>query len=405
METLGSEPGGAVEVSMNIFRRIEADPARYFTPDEVEKSKRYQRPLTRLGLLSSLVTFLAMVALVGWRAGPRLIDARGLGAWPLQVLVIAVAITAVIAVAGLPISYYRTFVHEKKWGFSTQTVPRWISDQVKNLFIGAIVTSALLLALWWVIRTTDLWWFFGALVLILLTALLVFLAPIVIFPLFNKFTPAQDPELRDRLREVARSGGIDLSDVLVMDASKRTRHDNAFFTGLGKTKRVVIFDNMLTWDRDLVDIVVAHEAGHWKHRHLIRSLLTGTASALVIFALLKFVMSWETALDWAGVNHVRDPAAAPLFALAFGVISLLTHLPERWFSRAQERQADLFALNLIGNPGAFNRAFRQLSEKDLPDLAPSWWKRINLSHPPVAERLAMSEAWPGARGDSSSESA
>lgn len=385
--------GASTPVSVNVYRRVEGDPERYFSPEEVQKSKRYQRPLTRLGLLGSVGNLIVIVGFIWGNWAPGLVDRLNLEEWPIQLLAIILAVEIATTIPTLPISYYRTFVHEKNWGFSTETVGGWVADQIKSLLIGLIISGVLLTALWWIIRSTDLWWLYGAIVLIVFSVILAFLAPIVIMPLFNKFTPAEDETLRNRLREISRSGGIDLADVLVMDASKRTRHDNAFFTGLGKTKRVVIYDNMLSWDPELVDVVVAHEAGHWKHRHLLHGIVTGTVFALAVFLGLKYFMEWKAALDGAGVKSPGDPSALPLFMLGFGLASLLTRIPQTWLSRSHERQADLFALNLVKNPEAFRRVWRQFSEKDLPDLDPSPWKRLTLSHPPIAERLAMGEVW------------
>lgn len=379
-------------VSMNVWRRVAADPYAYFSKEEVDRSKQYQRPLARIGIVSAVLNLAVIVTFVGLHVGPRVVKWLGVSAWPLQMLAIVVALQ-LTDILDLPVNYYRTFVHEKKWGFSTQTLAGWVSDQIKNFLIGLVVLSALFIALWWVIRSTAAWWIFGAAVLLVFGVLLVFLGPVVIMPLFNKFKPAEDEELRTRLRGIAEAGGIVLSDVLVMDASKRTRHDNAFFTGLGRTKRVVIFDNMLTWEPELVDTVVAHEVGHWKHKHLLRGIATGAVFVVLMFAALEYIMSWKPLLDWAGVSGVSDPAAMPLFALAFGLISFTTRIPQGWISRGNERQADLFALNLMGNLDAYRRVWKRFSDKDLPDLDPSWWKRLNASHPPIAERLEMGEVW------------
>lgn len=378
---------------MNVYQRVKVDPAKYFTPEEVAKSKAYQRPLMFLRILSLIINLALLVALAGLRIGPRLVDGLGLDAWPLQLLAVASTFLVASVLVGLPVSAYTTFGHEKRWGFSTQTVGRWVSDHIKGLLVGLVVVNLLFLALWAVIRTTDLWWLFGTLVLAAFAVLLVFLGPVLIFPLFNKFTPAGDEELRDRLRNLAQSGGIRVSDVLVMDASKRTRHDNAFFTGLGKTKRVVLFDNMTGWDRPVIDVVVGHEVGHWRHRHVAQSIAISTVTSLVVFVALRYVMTWDAALDWAGVGSVQEPAALPLFLLGFSLGSLVTGLLDKWFSRAHERQADLYALDLTKDPVSYGRLFREFSSKDLPDLAPSWWSRINATHPPMAERMAFGEEW------------
>jgi len=344
-------------------------------------------------MISAAISLIVIVTFIWSQAGRRIIDALNMEAWPLQIVVTMSSLLLVLMLSGIPVGLYRTFVHENKWGFNTQTPAGWVSDLIKSTIIGLVIANVVFLALWFVIRSTDLWWLFGALLLTVFAVILVAIAPVVILPLFNKFEPAEDEQLRDHLRTLASAGGVSVSDVLVMDASKRTRHDNAFFTGLGKTKRLVIFDNMMGWERPLTDVVVAHEVGHWRHRHIVSSIFFGTLTTFLAFVALKFVMEWDAALAWAGASNVEEPVALPLFILAFSTASLVTGLIDSWFSRAHERQADLFALNLTRDPESFARVWRQFSEKDLPDLSPSWLKRIRGSHPPIAERLAMGESW------------
>jgi STE24 endopeptidase len=379
--------------AISVYRRLKANPADYFSPEEISRSRAYHRPHNRLNLISSVIGILMIVAIIWLKVGPRLIDAVGVSAWPLQLFVVVSALIVISLILRLPVAIYRTFVHEKKWGFTTQKPGVFVSDQIKGLVIALTLLNALFIIMWAIIRATDLWWLLGAVVLMLFSVIIVAIAPIVIIPLFNKLTPIEDDDLRTHLRELAKRGGIEVADVLAMDASKRTRHDNAFFTGLGKTKRVVIFDNMVGWDRNLVDVVIAHEVGHWRHRHLISSILIGTVTSFLVFVGLKFLMEWQAVLEWAGVTGVEDPGVIPLFILAFGLGSAITSLIDSWVSRAHERQADLFALNLIRSPAAFTKVWREFQEKDIADLSPSWWKRMNGSHPPVFERIAFGELW------------
>jgi STE24 endopeptidase len=381
---------------VGVYRRLKADASHYFSAEEISKSRAYHRPHNRLNLISAVIGLAMIVAVIWLKIGPRLIDTVGFSApsaWPLQVLLVVSAFVVLGLILRLPVAIYRTFVHEKKWGFSTETPGVFVADQIKGLVIAMVLLNALFIVMWGIIRATDLWWLLGAVVLMLFSVILVAIAPVVIIPLFNKLTPVDDDDLRTHLRDLAKTGGIEVADVLVMDASKRTRHDNAFFTGLGKTKRVVIFDNMVGWDRELVDVVIAHEVGHWRHRHLISSILIGTVTSFLVFVGLKFLMEWPALLNWAGVTGVEDPGSIPLFILAFGLGSGVTGLLDTWISRAHERQADLFALNLTRSPAAFTKVWRKFQEKDIADLSPSWWKRLNGSHPPVFERIAFGEVW------------
>lgn len=230
---------------MNIYRRVKADPADWFSADEVEKARVYQRPLTRLRIGNGLIGLGLLLVIISTRAAPRMADALGIDAWIPRLLVTLAALVVVDTVVDVPLAAWREFVHERKWGFSTQTPGGFAADIVKGLAMTLILFAVLTVPLWAVIRSTDLWWVAGWLVFLLFSVVLFFLGPIVILPLFNKLEPVADASLASKLRELARSAGLNISEVQVMDASKRTRKDNAFFTGLGKTRRVVLYDNLL----------------------------------------------------------------------------------------------------------------------------------------------------------------
>lgn len=378
---------------LTTYRAVPADPKAYFSEDEVEKSKRYQRPLSRARIVGLIANLVWLLAYIHFDVAGRLTDQLGIDAWPLEVLVISVSLVVIGILVSLPISAWTNFVHEERWGFNTTTPSTFIADNIKGLVLGSVITGALLLALWGLIRITDLWWLFGALVITAFSVVLAALYPVLILPIFNKLGPIEDEELSQHLTSLAHEGGVNVSEVQEMDASKRTRHDNAFFAGLGKTRKLVIFDNMADWDRELLDVVVAHEVGHWRHGHLIRSVLWGTLTSFMVFVGLKFLMQWEAALDWAGVSTVRDPDAIGLFLLGFSVLGTITGLIDSWLSRAHERQADLFALDLTRDPTSFQQVWREFTEKDLPDLDPSLLKRLRGSHPPIAQRLRFGDVW------------
>jgi len=186
--------------------------------------------------------------------------------------------------------------------------------------------------------------------------------------------------------------------VQVMDASKRTRKDNAFFAGLGKTRRVVLFDNLLTQSDESIAAVVAHELGHWRRRHIARLMIVGTASSFVLFYVLRLVTTSPTLLRWAGVASIKDPAALPLFLLVLIGGQLVLRYAQAWHARALEREADLEALELTGDAEAFTTMMRGLSTKNLSELAPSALTYLRLDHAPPAERLEMAKAWSAGAG-------
>ena len=380
------------------YKRIKADPADWFEADEVKKAKEYQRPLNVARAISLALNLGLLLAIVSTEAIPRALD--GIDGWVPRLVVAMAIFTVAFTVIDIPVSWWTEFVHERKWGFSTQTQARFVADLFKGLVLGFVLQTLMLLPLYWLMRTTDLWWLYGWMVFFGFSVVIATLFPVVIMPLFNKFTPLADAELDARLRQLAEGVGMHVGGVQVMDASKRTRKDNAFFAGLGRTRRVVLFDNLLAQSHPVVASVVAHELGHWRRRHVARGMAIGTVTSLLLFVVLRLVSAWDAALDWAGVDSVADPASLPLVLLVFVATSSATRLVQAWFSRAYERQADLDALEITQDYQSFEQTGRGLSTRNLIDLAPSWWHYIRATHPPPAERLELGRLWRESRSQS-----
>jgi STE24 endopeptidase len=376
---------------MNIYRRIKADPAEWFSPDEVRKAKTYQRPLTRLRIADGLISVGLLLVIISTHVAVRLTDATGADGWIIRLILVLVGLLVVYTLVDIPFAVWREFVHERKWEFSTQTPSGFVGDQFKSLAMSIVLLTVLTLPLWALIRSTKLWWVAGWAVFFLFSVVFVFLGPVVILPLFNKVEPLADSKLADELRSLARSAGLVISDVQVMDASKRTRKDNAFFTGLGSTRRVVLYDNLLEQPTKSVRTVVAHELGHWRRRHLMRSLAIGTVLSFGLFLLLRVVSTWEPALDWAGVRSIADPASLPLVMLVLAGGQLALGYIQAWHSRALEREADIEALRLTSDGPGFQDMMRSLMTRNLAELAPSWVTYLRMDHPPPAERLQLVE--------------
>lgn len=380
---------------MNIYKRVKADPADFFSDEEVRKAKEYQKPITTVGVVKGLIGLAAIVLLIQTGAVTSIADAAASDpdSWIPRLFGVLFLLLAVDTLVDLPFDIWMQFGHDKKWGFSTQTPGRFVGDLVKGLLVSIVLLGVLMTALWAVIRATDAWWIVGWIIFMLFSVVLAVLAPVVLMPLFNKFTPLDNEGLANKLRSLATKAGLNISGVQVMDASKRTKKDNAFFAGLGKTRRVVLFDNILEQPDASIESVVAHEMGHWKHKHIVQLVAIGTVTTFALFLLLRFVSTWDAALAWVGVDSIRDPASLPLVFLTFGFGSLLLRYVQAWHSRALERQADLMALELTGDPEVFSSMMRGLATKNLGDLAPgrlAYWKA---DHPPVAERLELAKQW------------
>lgn len=381
----------------DLKRPIAADPYRYFTKEEVEKSRAYQRPLQVTRIAGSMIQLALLVTFVWGQLGQKVIEVAGTEAWYLQLLWVNFVYLLLSDILSAPLDLWTTFKHEQRWGFNKQTPKIWIADKIKSTILNNVLFGALLIGVWWGIRSTELWWLLGAVGAILFAVVLTALAPSVIMPIFNKFTPLDREDLKADLARIAEKAGVNISDYKVMDASKRTTKDNAFFAGMGKTRRVVLFDNLLSQPPGCIGVVVAHEIGHWRRKHLVKGISVATLSIIAAFATVKWASASSALLDQAGLDSIRDPAALGFFLLFFGAPFVITRYVTSWFSRWFERQADLDALDLTGDVDSYRQLWRNFTTRNLPDLDPAWWERIKLSHPPIAERIAFAEAWESAR--------
>src|SRR5919202_2491439 len=261
-------------------------PAELFSVEQVERARRYHRPLYLALLLDVTLGLVVLSVLAFTRAGSWLYDAVPGAAFPALV----VAVTALVR---LPLAFWRGHVRERRWGFSTQGARGWLGDRAKSLGVALVLTSGGVLGLAGLARWLPSRWPLvaapGAALVVLLVG---FAAPVVLEPLFNRFAPLRDEELAARLRGLARRAGVPVRDVLVADASRRTRKVNAYVSGLGATRRVVLFDPLLSEaDPRRIELVVAHELGHRRARHVAKATLAGMAGAVVAVVVLWALVS------------------------------------------------------------------------------------------------------------------
>ncbi len=384
-------------MSLSHWRRVPASAADWFDADELAQAKAYNDPVNRWRLARGAVSAALLVVWIVAQFAPRLVDGLGLTNWVVQLVVIVVALEVSTLVVTLPFDAWRQLSYDRRWGLSTQSAGPFALDVAKELGVGLAMNVVLLVPLWAVIRATDLWWLWGWMLFASFTVLLGLLYPIVIAPIFNKFTPLEDGELSSRIMATAARTELPISGVLVADASKRSTAGNAYVAGLGRTRRVVVFDTLLEWPPATVEQVVAHELGHWRFAHLRRKLPVLIGAELAMFLVTWAVLQWDPLLSLAGVDSVREPAALPLFMAVFPLCYIALQLGSSYLSRADERQADLYALEILGDPEAFSDVFRRLADKNKADIEPSWWKRVTASHPPIPERLAMAHQWAGSK--------
>jgi len=305
-------------------------------------------------------------------------------------LLFFVALACISGVLDLPFSLYSTFVIEKKYGFSTITFKLWITDLIKGILISAILMGILLgafLALITYAPTT--WWFWVWLVFSTFQLMMVWLYPLVIAPLFNKFEPVQDTMLKEAIVNLMAKVGLKTEGVYQIDAGKRSRHTNAYFTGLGKTKRIVLYDTLLSsHTSDEILSILAHEVGHWKKRHILKQLVFTEIVSLAVFYLIYRLSDWPMLYHTFGFEKPVTYVGLLLIAAILGPIGFyLTPLGSS-IMRKFEREADDFSFDLVGTSIPLSNALKRLAKDNLANLHPHpFYAWFYYSHPPLTERI------------------
>jgi STE24 endopeptidase len=373
-------------------------PFRDFTVEEVERARRYHRPLYWAFVADLVLSFaiLGVLSFSSW--GDWLYRRVEALAWWEAGLAFPALVIGISTAVRLPLSFWRSYIHEKRWGFSTQGVGGWLLDRAKGLAVGATLTTALLLGLVALARAFPTWWpAVGAVAAAATVLFLSFVAPVLLEPIFNTFTPLPDAELASQLRTLADRAGVPVRDVLVSDASRRTRKENAYVSGLGKTRRVVVFDTMLARSEPRqVGLVVAHELGHRRFGHVAKGTIMAMAGmaggVLVLWALFRS----RAVLGAIGASAAGDPRVAAFVLLVGAGLQLLGAPFESALSRRWESAADRFSLELTGDLRVFEESFRELARSNLSDLdPPRLFYLMAFTHPTPSERIANARRWAG----------
>lgn len=311
-----------------------------------------------------------------------------------QQMALIVAFMLIGGIVGLPLSLLQTFGVEQRFGFNKMTAALWLSDLLKGLLVGAVLGLPLLaLVLWLMDVGGALWWLWAWGALVLWQLVLMAIAPNVIMPLFNKFTPLEDEALKARVQALMQRAGFQAKGFFVMDGSRRSAHSNAFFTGFGASKRVVFFDTLLKQlSAAEMEAVLAHELGHFKHRHIVKMMVVGFATTLAGLALLGWLAQQVWFYTGLGVTpHMgasNSALALVLFMLVVPIFSFLLAPLSSWRSRVQEFEADAYAISQT--PAAdLASALLKLYQDNASTLTPDpLFVKFYYSHPPASERLA-----------------
>ena len=369
--------------------------ADVYDREKYRKSQAYTRERTRFGLLTS--SFGLLVTLVFWFAGgfnylDEIVRSWSLGPIWTGLLYIGILILARSAIS-LPFSIYSTFAIEERYGFNKTTPKTFILDLIKGTALGIVIGGAVLAGVLYFFEYSGPYaWLYCWIAVTLFSLVMQFIAPTWIMPLFNKFTPLEEGDLRSAIMDYARSVKYPLENLFVMDGSKRSSKSNAFFTGFGKHKRIALFDTLIE-NQTVPEIVavLAHEIGHFKKKHILQGMVIGILHTGVMFYLLSIFLSHQGLFE---AFYMENAAATPIYAgliffgMLFSPIEMILSVFMQIFSRKNEFEADRYAAQTTGDPESMVSALKKLSAHNLSNLTPHpFYVFLNYSHPPVLERI------------------
>jgi len=305
-------------------------------------------------------------------------------------LVFFLLLSYVSTFLSIPFSLYDTFKIENKYGFNAMTVKLWIIDFLKSLLLSTILIAVVLtVGLWFIQSSPDNWWIWIWVFYLIFSLFIMYISPYVIEPLFNKFTPIEDESLAQKIRELLQKVGIKVSRVFKMDASKRSRHTNAYFSGFGKVKRIILYDTLLEkMDQGELLAVLSHEAGHWKKKHVLKLIIISEITSLAAIYISFRILQTDFLTNIFQIEPHTFFAKIVILAFLGSIISFPFIPLGNYISRRFEKEADRFSFKMMGNKESISSALIKLSKDNLSNLHPHpLYAAFYYSHPPVVERI------------------
>src|ERR1700733_2377597 len=373
----------------------EATPVLADSPE----SRRYNRVKRWVGIADFAVGFGLLVLLLasGWTRTLRDLAERGASQnYVFAVFLYVLMLMLISQAIGVPLAYY-SFRLEHRYNLSNQRFRSWVWDEFKGLLIGLVMATIVVELLYMLIRQTpQQWWIIAWIVFLGLVVLLAQLAPVVLFPIFYKFEPLENEELKRRLIVLSERAGTRVRGVYKWHLSEKSKKANAALTGLGATRRIILADTLLdNYSDDEIEAVLAHELGHHVHKHIPKSIAMQAAVTLGGFWAANWALHY--AVDRLGMfETLSDFADLPLLALVAAVLSLLALPALNAYSRFNERQADRYAFETIDHIEPFISSMNKLADQNLAERKPSKLvEALFHSHPSISRRVAAAEAWAG----------
>jgi len=372
-----------------------ADDSNSVPPDSPE-ARRYNRIRRWLGIADFVVGFLFLIVLLvtGWSNWLRDLAYRlGFQNYSFSLFIYLLLLLVISKALGIGLDYYG-FLLEGRFKLSTQRFSSWAGDELKGFLVGLVLGTVVVEVLYLTIRQwPQHWWMLAWALFMALFILLAQLAPIVLFPIFYKFEPLDNEDLRRRLVVLSERAGTQVRGVYRWKLSEKSKKANAALTGLGATRRIILADTLLdNYTAEEIEAVLAHELGHHVHRHILKSIFVQAAIALFGFWAANWVLHY--AVDQQMFEELSDFADMPLLALVSVVLSFLLMPALNAYSRFNERQADRYAFESISSVEPFITSMNKLAEQNLAERTPSKWVEWFFhSHPAISRRLAAAKEW------------
>ena len=369
----------------NLNQTLPGEFEGHYDNSEYIKSQEYLRTNTKFGFITSSTD----LVIIGFQYIDSFVRSFEYGSITTGLMFTGILLILKFLIS-LPFSIYSTFVIEDKFGFNKTTPILFLTDMIKSIILTAVLGGILLSLIFWFFESMGehawiMCW--GASTLFLLAVQ--YIVPTWIMPLFNKFTPMEDGELKDAIFDYAESIGFALSNIFVMDGSKRSRKSNAFFTGFGKNRRIVLFDTLIKEQTtDELVAVLAHEMGHFKKKHIIKRMLIGIIQMGFVFFLISIFISHRGLFNAFFMEEISVYAGLIFFSMLYSPIDLFISIIFQISSRRDEYEADRFAARSLRNSSSLISALKNLSVHNLSNLTPHpFYVFLNYSHPPVLERI------------------
>jgi STE24 endopeptidase len=366
--------------------------------DDSPEARRYNRIHRWLGIADFVVgsAFLVILLITGWTGWLRdLALRRGFQNYTLAVFIYLFFLLLISKALGLGLDYYG-FRLERRFQLSTQKLRSWLWDEAKGFLVGLVLAGIVVELLYFMIRLSPQhWWIITWALFMVLFIVLAQIAPVVLFPIFYKFEPLDNEDLRRRLIQLSEQAGTRVRGVYRWKLSEKSKKANAALTGLGNTRRIILADTLLdNYAPEEIEAVLAHELGHHVHRHILKSIVVQAGTTLLGFWVANWVLHYTVDHHMFNLEELSDFANLPLLALTATALSLLLMPALNAYSRYNERQADHYAFESIASVEPFISSMNKLAQQNLAERTPSKWiEALFHSHPAISKRVAAAEAW------------